>query len=53
MADGFFIIVVLLVLAGLAYRILSLGSAGARCGFLPDAWQRWLLNGSSNPNPRR
>jgi hypothetical protein len=51
MPSGFFIILVLAVLAGLAYRILSLGSGAARFGFLPRKWQRWFLNGASNPSP--
>jgi hypothetical protein len=42
MPSGFFIIVVLAVLGGLAYRILSLGSGAARFGLLPKKWQRWF-----------
>jgi hypothetical protein len=51
MSNGFFIVVVLAVLAGLAYRILSLGSGAARFGFLPTKWQRWFFNGPSDPSP--
>ncbi|MGE5324889.1 MAG: hypothetical protein ACM3SW_18620 [Actinomycetota bacterium] len=53
MHTGFFIVLILAVLAGLAYRILSLGSGAARFRFLPEKWQRWFLNGHSHPAPPR
>lgn len=53
MHTGFFIVLILAVLAGLAYRLLSLGSGAARFGFLPEKWQRWFLNGHSHPAPPR
>lgn len=53
MHTGVLIVLFLAVLAGLAYRILSLGSDAARFGFLPEKWQRRFLNGQSHPAPPR
>jgi hypothetical protein len=50
---GGVIAVGLIVIAGLVYRIFSLGSGAARLGFLPEKWQRWFVGGPSNPIQRR
>ncbi|HSM86246.1 MAG TPA: hypothetical protein VLT16_08850 [Candidatus Limnocylindrales bacterium] len=48
MSEGTALIaMIVIVIVGLAFRILLLGTGAARYGFLPRKWQRWFLGGSS------
>jgi hypothetical protein len=45
---GFFVLAMIAVLVGLAYRILSLGSGAAKFRLLPPKWQQWFRTGHSS-----
>lgn len=48
MSEGTALIaMIVIVIVGLAFRILLLGTGAARYGFLLRKWQRWFLGGSS------
>jgi hypothetical protein len=50
---AFYVIAMIAVLVGLAFRILALGSGAAKFRLLPPKWQKWFLNGHSSPATRK